>query len=46
MIAEVDQMVVEAGNEEKVDIKIVNEKFDEPIDFFSRNWIIRRLVRI
>ena len=32
---EVEEIIAEAGNSKKVDIKIVNEKVDEPIDDIS-----------
>ena len=32
---EVEEIITEADNEEKVDIKIENEKFNEPIDDIS-----------
>ena len=35
IVAEADQMVEEADNEEKVDIEIVNEKVDESINDIS-----------
>ena len=35
IVAEADQMVAEADNEEKVDIEIGNEKVNEPIDDIS-----------
>ena len=35
IVAEADQMVAEADNEEKVDIEIVNKKVDESIDDIS-----------
>ena len=35
IVAEADQMVAEADNEEKVDIEILNEKVDEFIDDIS-----------
>ena len=35
IVAEADQMVEEANNEEKIDIKIVNEKVEESFDDIS-----------